>query len=488
MQNVPVNRPEFVYIKTAARPVIVTVEGQAIAMEAGEKRRFPSAVAEMTIYNPDTRPLLVVLVVGVGDYEKLIVSGEMVNAGGVKRANGTFVTDRRYWLPLSLHVSDNYTPEFWSFGDYAKREDSGQPMEYGDSFSSGPLYEGTILIPDSGGYQQYLRMNPEDWSVVQSGFYVKESGDGYNASHMAWGGDYFWGAVTSGRIMRKAAAGADFSVVKVVGQQIAQIGASDAAKLVAVRLYGADTIRIYHSETLDFIKDIAVTGDIMNTSQKETILIEHDEADGVDRLWLLAANGAGTVGQWVYNIETGALIDSSIKSGLTVDYVGNFRFGGIYGDWVITVDSQGGHAKNQQAYKFANREIDRRAKGGATLSSTTGPTRGTRCPRLLKPTSYINYITEADVTVDHATDTMSGEIIKAALEMYLDQELADDYLDHVFGIRVYDPGADVPWPYREILTGGKSFLLALQADNFSTKYPARLDLLIDEGVINTEIP
>ena len=42
LQNVPVNRPEFVYIKTAARPVIVTVEGQAIAMEAGEKPGHPA--------------------------------------------------------------------------------------------------------------------------------------------------------------------------------------------------------------------------------------------------------------------------------------------------------------------------------------------------------------------------------------------------------------------------------------------------------------
>ncbi|WP_299592705.1 hypothetical protein [uncultured Microbulbifer sp.] len=91
----PVQKPgDFIFLREAAFPVRVIVNGDPVTMEAGEKRRFDRSLGNPNIPAFDTFEIentanfaqRVVFVVGTGDYEKIIVSGEMSVSAFVKTA------------------------------------------------------------------------------------------------------------------------------------------------------------------------------------------------------------------------------------------------------------------------------------------------------------------------------------------------------------------------------------------------------------------
>ena len=86
---------DFVYVRSAASPIRVIIDGQPITMEAGEKRKIPrSNVGSLgfdsfEVDNLSDVAQSVTFVVGEGDYEKLIVSGELnASAYVTTSANG----------------------------------------------------------------------------------------------------------------------------------------------------------------------------------------------------------------------------------------------------------------------------------------------------------------------------------------------------------------------------------------------------------------
>ncbi|ACR12742.1 hypothetical protein TERTU_1440 [Teredinibacter turnerae T7901] len=82
--NVPLNSDEFVYVKDAPREIDVTINQQVLKMERGDKSRFSAPVDELVLLNPHDVRIRVVLTVGRGDYEKLVVSGELSLAENIR--------------------------------------------------------------------------------------------------------------------------------------------------------------------------------------------------------------------------------------------------------------------------------------------------------------------------------------------------------------------------------------------------------------------
>ena len=86
---------DFVYLRRAVFPIRVIIDGQPITMEAGEKRRIPrkepgrQAFDSFEVDNTANVAQSVTFVVGEGDYEKIIVSGELnVSAYVTSAGNG----------------------------------------------------------------------------------------------------------------------------------------------------------------------------------------------------------------------------------------------------------------------------------------------------------------------------------------------------------------------------------------------------------------
>ena len=87
----PNYRGEFVFVKDAARAVVVTIHEQEIEMESGDIRRVTSPFDKFSIRNDGAVSAEVRLVVGFGNYNRLIVQGEM-NVSAYVRSSGNGVS------------------------------------------------------------------------------------------------------------------------------------------------------------------------------------------------------------------------------------------------------------------------------------------------------------------------------------------------------------------------------------------------------------
>ena len=85
----PNYKGQFVYVKEAAQNVVVSIHEQAVEMVAGDVRRVESSFDKFSVHNPTDVSAQVRLVVGFGEYNRLIVQGEMnVSAYVRSSANG----------------------------------------------------------------------------------------------------------------------------------------------------------------------------------------------------------------------------------------------------------------------------------------------------------------------------------------------------------------------------------------------------------------
>lgn len=86
---------DFVYCKQADRPVYVQVDGKTIEMEAGDKHKPAKKFNGIEIENKTDNPVQVVFVIGVGDYNRQIIQGEVSVTPGIRNSAGDFLEDTR---------------------------------------------------------------------------------------------------------------------------------------------------------------------------------------------------------------------------------------------------------------------------------------------------------------------------------------------------------------------------------------------------------
>lgn len=101
---------DFIFCKFAEKPVRVLVNGQPVTMRAGDNRRFPRknpgspAFDGFIVGNDGAAPVAAIFVVGEGDFNSQIVTGELTVAPGIKAGGGEFQPDTRESLNLALSV------------------------------------------------------------------------------------------------------------------------------------------------------------------------------------------------------------------------------------------------------------------------------------------------------------------------------------------------------------------------------------------------
>ncbi len=74
----------------------------------------------------------------------------------------------------------------------------------------------------------------------------------------------------------------------------------------------------------------------------------------------------------------------------------------------------------------------------------------------------------------------TGEIIKAALEIYAGRFMPDDYLDYVYKVKFGNESNLSP---RIVSSGGSSFQAAEKADSFTCQFPQKIVITLREGLI-----
>lgn len=126
--NVP-TRGEFVFIKKASAIVRVVIAGESVEMEAGDVRRVQSPFDGIEIHNATGVDQPVELVIGFGDYNRLVVRGEissydsLIGLDGVARSDTRHEITRSIGLTLPRDVVGNknefFTVPFSTFGGVA---------------------------------------------------------------------------------------------------------------------------------------------------------------------------------------------------------------------------------------------------------------------------------------------------------------------------------------------------------------------------------
>ena len=89
---------EFVYCKFSDGSVLVEINGKTTEMEPGDFRKMggQQAFRGVKLINRTNVAKSTVFVIGFGDYDRKIVSGEITTITGVRAADGSFVADTRY--------------------------------------------------------------------------------------------------------------------------------------------------------------------------------------------------------------------------------------------------------------------------------------------------------------------------------------------------------------------------------------------------------
>jgi len=91
--------------------------------------------------------------------------------------------------------------------------------------------------------------------------------------------------------------------------------------------------------------------------------------------------------------------------------------------------------------------------------------------------------TQAEIYTQRLDDgrvLMSGEILRAALEIYTGRYMPANYLDYVYRVRAENLNGISP---RTVDSGGKSFLAAGIPDDASGTFPQTLEITLREGLL-----
>jgi len=118
-ETLPVQKPgDFIYLKFSDRKIAIIEDQSRFEMEAGDKYVSPNGFRDFQVQNLDqVNPVYVIFAVGKGDYNRQIVQGNITIQPGIRRQDGTFDTDARRDVTLSLYPKPGFTPTSYSPGD-----------------------------------------------------------------------------------------------------------------------------------------------------------------------------------------------------------------------------------------------------------------------------------------------------------------------------------------------------------------------------------
>ena len=487
--SVVVSAPgEFIYLKDCARALTVRVNGQAINMERGEKRREPGRFDQFTVDNSSaTLPTAAVFVVGLGDYEKLIVSGEIYAMPGVIGADGLRRPDRRYWRDVVLNFEDTSAAQFdggdvvWSSSPHpiAGSDCRGGFILNGVFYAVGSASGGWVTIAFDQETKAYLGA-----SNLQTVLGVANP-------------------APTGTSVRLE----DIHRDKLTGRLYAVMSAVPSA----TRIHSVYTWAPGDSAWVPFtLLPAMINGN--------AFVMSSIARDPISRYWVAGYQRAYS--PWsakavVYDDAGNSLHEFvTNNNGATKTFIDFYSSPAGVGDWIITCTGSTGSQKFWRRQDYINGvQVDDAANatasgqnylGAGILDSDPATRTGftiftphqaimrqialedytlagrlyltVNRARIVRPVSVPVY-SEITHTLFDGVRSVSGEVIRLLCWVLLGREPDADYLDHVYQVELY-PGANgAP---ETVITGGvESFAAAGVVDDYRLQLPTLAKMQID---------
>ena len=452
---------EFLYLKFADREIQAIVTGldgtqSRVKMVTGDFTAPGGGIDEVELINPDTStPCAVVITVGDGEFDRKIIQGEVTITPGIRGADGQFVDDTRSTVRLRVAIGNIEPREYTATDLIVNKAVSGLIAAHVTA-----LDDGRVLVShDSDAwalFRQWPNGEPEQLTPalgtgagVQVGplLYIPDAenvpGLGYRLVVNVYDAatlelrrrfvtDAPWVNKASGNPLVECMAYAENRLFISNAQERIDVVGLDGEHLKVIDLEGTN---------IDFVRGMVVRGGLVH-----------------------AIGGSGTVTKMaVIDPVTMALVD-----------VGKAQLPGINTSFegaALTVRDTLLVGKGNGVSEYALEDITITASGSVTSCAGGG---------FLK-TSPID--TQAEIYTQRLDDgrvLMSGEILRAALEIYTGRYMPGNYLDYVYRVRAENLNGISP---RTVDSGGKSFLAAGIPDDASGTFPQTLEITLREGLL-----
>lgn len=478
------NGQTYLFCKYADRDIRVSIAGDEIVMRAGSYQEFPPLRGEdsdIQFYNEDPEnPASVIFVTGVGTYDEKLVRGEITVAPGVRKADGRFVDDTRFTISAEVNPVYGYDGEQVAIGDIVQSlpfvgqgNFSALQTKYGEfHWDAGSLIVavGSIVSDERG----LFRINDDlsGWTKitldgdpfeVQSpppftpcppcdGYYLRRS----NASFKQRIYTYDPVQQTNVEVFR-----APWDVGAMTYDPV-----RDEVYVIPAVLAGIKVCRVYRVSGLsgEFLREV----DLSHVWQSGVVNSpNYIRFDPEAREFTLGEDK--TSGSNVAQLDE----DFNLIQVYQLDPLnGNATGGGLElikrGDFFY-----GSGEDDGDVLKVAATDSQLTLKG---FASSVG------CDVSLLDESYDAVRTTAAVTLtsERGRVKVTGQVIKAFLELFYRTKIGTSYLDHVYAATFYSPvsGAVVE------SVGGQSVTLDRLnvEDDFSIYFPSRVDLVIDSNL------
>lgn len=447
---------EFMYLAFADREILAIVTGQdgtqsRLKMVTGDFTKPAGGIEEVELVNPDPdNACAVTVIIGAGEFDRKIIQGEVTITPGIRGADGQFVDDTRSTVRLRVAIGNIEPREYVAAGLIVEKQiDSAAQIT--------ALDDGRVLVSSDHENWRLLRSWPNGepeplislgtGSGVQVGplLYIPDAenvpGLGYRLVVNTYDAatlelrermvtDAPWNNKSSSNPQVQSLAfaanrfffGNGQDRVDVVGMDGAHVGVIDTSKI------GFTRGLVVRSGLLHILGG----GNIDPTS---TVLIDPVTLDGVSAAPAIPdistyVGGAALTVRDTLLIGTGNGVEEFAVDDITITASGS-----------VTSCAGGGFLKSSP--------IDTKAE------------------------IYTQRLDDGRVLI-------SGEILRAALEIYTGRYMPANYLDYVYRVRAENLNGISP---RTVDSGGKSFLAAGIPDDASGTFPQTLEITLREGLL-----
>lgn len=460
--EIPVPREgDFIFVIDCGHTldVLLGSQGRALA-EPGAMIRPAQRFPNFHIRNPDPeRPAFVRMIVGEGSYTSQIIQGEVTVNPGIKGEDGQFVDDTRSTIRLRAAFG-NITPREYVEGEVVREVDGGS------SSLATILADGRrVLVCDySGGNWHLNRDYPGgEWEPI-----LAPLGDavGEQSGQEVWfpAGENLPGI--GGRIVLNVYDAATLEFRRKVVTDAVWAGSGGNPQIRGLIHLPGSRVAVTHKGEAEVITSIISKDDGAVVKRLEPDLSTSGLALRNGVIHLInggIGSGSGSGSQFYDAVTYEQLPDSANQFPDDGVFVYSLSMGPK--DTVLIGTS------STIIRELALRDVTISASG--TVSACAGSGR-------LKAQQVDTVAQLYTQRLENGRVLASGELLKAALELYTGRYMPADYLDYIYGVRADNLDGISP---RIISTGGQSFKAAGVADDAAGTFPQTIEITLREGLL-----
>lgn len=470
----------YIFVDQADRTIEVLINHSWQSLRKGSK--FVSKTGlfdQFDIRNPDPDlPVRVVMFIGTDQVENLIIEGDITVTPGIRKADGTLVDDRRHDISVQILPDLSKTGALISAGDDLA---VFQPDPVFDEFMNMWIEGGRIqYFATDGAYSPDFRLFSldADLNVVAT----QQFSAAFNSAISRFGrhivywpafGGYVW-QKSDNRLYYFNEATQDDEELVALPKAPQTFQVMDDYLVVA---YNPGPVGAYESGCfVVYDKNFNVVADYGNAGfyglgSDNTYYADRLFYDAINQTWTISDTQSADVYQVSKDFSTFISSRGVIPGFPTGNSGGKWGNYLIIGKVIYGVNWSGNDDRGLRKVQYI--DVTQNIPSVAIPGRCTNP--------LLRRDVGDRY-TAANITAEalNGQVTVTGELIKAVLEIYYGSLLQPDfnYLDHVYSLTIDKPaGLSLPQTVR---TSGLSFRAAKIADQFTAVFPSRVTLSVDD--------